>query len=354
MKMSHDRTRSTEQGAIALLVCIALLGALIVSAPSAAAPVYTDWSQAVNLGPVVNSTSPDAGPALSADGLSLYFYSGRPGGVGSDDIWVSHRGSAADAWGPPADLGAPIDSTARDFVPAFSPDGHWMFFASDRAGGYGGPDLYESYRADVHDDFGWGTPTNLGAGVNSAAADNGNGYFENGGHPQLYFGSDRIGPAGSADLYVSDLMADGTWGTARLVPELNSTATENRPTLRQDGLEIFFYSARAGSIGSSDIWTSTRSSVDAPWSTPVDLGSAVNTSASEVHPYLSADAESLIFSSAQPGGTGMSDLYVTTRSQVLPTTKDDCKRGGYVRFGIFKNQGDCVSYVATDGSNQAG
>ena len=313
----------------------------------------------MNVGPVVNSAATEQGPAFSPDGLSLYFYSNRAGlgAVGSDDIWVSQRTSLDAPWGTPADLGPTINSTSRDYVPAFSTDGHWMFFASDRPGGYGPTtgtptsDLYESYRANVHDDFGWQTPTNLGAGVNTAASENGNGYFYNGGHPQLYFGSDRIGPAGSADLYVSNQQPDGTWGQATLIPELSSPATENRPTLRQDGLEIFFYSARTGSIGgSTDLWTSTRTSVDAPWSAPVDVTS-VNSSATDLHPYLSTDALSLVFSSARPGSQS-TDLWITTRTQIVPTTKDECKNGGFQRFGIFKNQGDCVSYVATGGANQ--
>lgn len=35
----------------------------------------------------------------------------------------------------------------------------------------------------------------------------------------------------------------------------------------------------------------------------------------------------------------------------LPTTKDQCKGGGWEIYGVFKNQGDCVSYVATNGKN---
>jgi hypothetical protein len=35
----------------------------------------------------------------------------------------------------------------------------------------------------------------------------------------------------------------------------------------------------------------------------------------------------------------------------LPTTKDDCKNGGWQSYGDFKNQGDCVSFVATGGEN---
>ena len=45
---------------------------------------------------------------------------------------------------------------------------------------------------------------------------------------------------------------------------------------------------------------------------------------------------------------------MTTRAQIFPTTKDECKNDGLERFGIFKNQGDCVSYVATGGNNAPG
>ena len=35
----------------------------------------------------------------------------------------------------------------------------------------------------------------------------------------------------------------------------------------------------------------------------------------------------------------------------LPTLQDQCKNGGWKTFGIFKNQGDCVSFVSTIGKN---
>ena len=339
-----------------LMVGAAVLWFAVATGLSSAAPIFTAWSAPVWLGPVVNSASTEQGPALSADGLSLYFYSGRAGGVGSDDIWVSQRASVNDSWGAPANLGPTINSTSRDFVPAFSPDGHWMFFASDRPGGFGLADIYESYRADVHDDFGWQAPVNLGPGVNSTANDNGVGYFANvdGGEPELFFGSDRLGPPGNADLYVSQQQPDGSWGTATVIPELSTSSTENRPTLRSDGLEMFFYSARPGGLGGTDIWTSTRTSLDAPWSTPVDLPAPVNSSDTELHPYLAGNGTVLVFASSRAGGSGSTDLYMATRTQILPAVKDDCKQNGWQYYGVFKNQGDCVSYVATGGTNQSG
>ena len=324
----------------------------IVAPLTTAAPVYTNWSTPVNVGPAVNSSATDAGPALSPDGLSLYFYSTRPGGAGEDDIYVSQRASVTDAWGPAQNLGLTVNSAFRDIVPAFSTDGHWMFFSSDRPGGYGMADIYASWRPDVHDDFGWQTPVNLGPNVNSSGNDNGVGYFDNDRHPQLFFGSDRAGGLGGPDIYVSNLQPNGTWGPATNVTELNSSAADNRPNISSDGLEIFFYSARSGGVGSTDLWVATRESVDAPWSTPIDVGAPVDTSAAELHPYLSADGTTLLFAGSSPSGLDL-DILMSIREQVLPATGNDCKKGGWKAFGIFKNQGDCVSWVATGGKNAA-
>jgi hypothetical protein len=298
-----------------LVASAALLWFGIATALPAAAPTvgFSDWSTPVNLGPVVNSAAGEAGPALSGDGLSLYFYSARPGGFGGNDIWVSQRPTVSGTWGAPVNLGPTINTEAAEFVPAFSLDGHWMFFASDRPGGFGLQDIWASWRPKIHDDFGWQTPTNLGPGVNSAADDNASTYFKKKGAPQLIFGSGRLGGA-ARDLFLSNLQADGTWGPATLIPELSSPSTENRPTIRRDGLEIFFYSDRPGGLGGNDIWVATRDTVDAPWSTPVNLGAPVNTSAVEQHPYLASDGKTLFFSSTRPGSAGL-DLYVTTRSK---------------------------------------
>jgi hypothetical protein len=52
---------------------------------------------------------------------------------------------------------------------------------------------------------------------------------------------------------------------------------------------------------------------------------------------------------------GLAELFasdVTVPVPTLPTDKDQCKKNGWQSFGIFKNQGDCVSAVATNGKNQ--
>jgi hypothetical protein len=51
---------------------------------------------------------------------------------------------------------------------------------------------------------------------------------------------------------------------------------------------------------------------------------------------------------------GFSGSLEVTKAPVLPTSKEQCKDGGWRSFGVFKNQGDCVSFIATGGKNQPG
>ena len=288
---------------------------------SAPAQRYSDWSAPINLGPIVNSEFNDVAPAISKDGLSLYFTSNRePGGFGGDDIYVSHRDSTDDAWGPPVNLGPTINTSFNDREPAFSSDGHLMFFVTNRQpGGFASNDIWVSRRVHTDNDFDWQTPENLGAGVNSSFADTGPSYFANEelGTPQLYFSSNRSGGT-IFRVYVSEQAADGSFGPALLIPELGVPLGANvTPSIRHDGLEIFLSSNRPGSLGFADLWVSTRETVLDAWSEPVNLGPTVNSTFVENLPDISSDGETLFFVSNRPGGLGLApDLWMTTRTKL--------------------------------------
>jgi hypothetical protein len=306
--------RNVYSISVALTVLLVLSLAVYTTA---AALKFSDWSAPVNLGPIVNSPFNDFAPAISKNGLSLYFSSDRPGGLGPSDIWVSQRNSRDDPWGVPVNLGPPVNTSFGERAPNFSRDGHWMFFVSDRPGGVGGDDLWVSWRTNIHDDFGWQPPINLGAGVNTATFDAGATFFENdeAGTPLLFFGSTRAGGPGGEDIYVSAQTADGSFGPATLVSELSSPQSDRRPTIRFDGLEIIFFSNRPGTLGGADLWASTRETVFDSWSVPVNLGPVVNSTSNEAPSYLSSDGRILILTSDRPGGFGSGDLYVTTRQR---------------------------------------
>jgi hypothetical protein len=249
--------------------------------------------------------------------------SNRPGGLGGLDIWVSTRASVGDPWGAPENVGAPVNSGANDFCPTIARDGHLFYFVSNREGGCGGADIYTTR---LRNNSGFDPVQNLGCQVNSAA-DEASPFPlpEPGSGPVLYFSSLRPGgltaePSGAAvgdsDLYVSESHG-GVFGPASLVPGANSASEDGQPNVRRDGLELFFFSNRPGTLGMADIYSATRESTSVPWSTPVDLGSNVNSAAAETRPSLSWDGTTLYFGSTRPGGEGSTDHYVTTRERLL-------------------------------------
>jgi len=276
----------------------------------------SEWSEPVNLGPTINTGFNEQGPNLSKDGLTLYFGSDRPGGVGSFDLWVARRACADCPWDAPVNPGPVVNTTASETGPGLSIDGHLLFFTSTRAGGQGLSDLYLSQRADAKDDFGWGPPVGLGPDVNTAASEAGAEYLQSAedGTGNLYF--NRAPPGGTADLYYAPLTRDGeTRGPAILIPELSDpTGTDQGATLRTDGREVFFFSTRSGGLGGADLWTSTRRSIHDAWSAPVNLGAPLNSAAAEQQPSLSGDGRTLVFASSRSGGFGGTDIWMSTRT----------------------------------------
>ena len=297
---------------------VLMMFALIAVSIPAGAQHYSSWSPAVNLGSIVNTPATEGCPFIAKSELALFVVSIRAGGAGGQDIYVSQRDSRHDPWGPLESLGPVINSAGNDLCPTLTIDGHHLFFVSDRPGGCGKQDLYVARRRNKRDDFGWEAPENLGCMVNSADNDFTPSLFEDEatGQSIMYFGSDRPG-VGSVDIYSSTRDVDGAFAPAALVVDLSTPSVDERPNVRKDGLEIFFDSDRPGTIGGTDLWVASRESLDAPWSTPVNLGSAVNSTSTELRPSLSFDGVTLYFSSNRaPGGRGSQDIYVTTRDRV--------------------------------------
>lgn len=309
----------------------------------AGAQQFGPWSAPVHIGaPVSSALYADLSPAISKDGLSLYFTcirgnAANPACPEGDGIYVAQRKTLDRPWENPRFVMAGTD-------PNLSIDGHRLYFAFNG-------DLYLSRRRDKRDDFSWGPPEYLN-GINSAFSEGSATVFEDEatGVTYLYFSSNRtdLGGPGDMDIYVSTLQADQTWSTPVVVSELSSSVFDNHPIIRRDGLEIFFVSNRCGSLlnaqnkPSNDIWTSTRASTSEPWSTPLNIDadssgvtvcqgmpavtSNVNTGRHDGKASLSFDGTTLYFGAAQrPGnlGTGCPygatcffDLWVSTREKL--------------------------------------
>ena len=107
------------------------------------AKISDPWGESVKLGPPVNSAYGESYPCVSRDGLSLYFTSNRPGGLGGTDIWVTTRSSILAPWTQPINLGPPVNTSYQDGGPRLSEDGFTLYFYSTRPGGYGDSDLWQ-------------------------------------------------------------------------------------------------------------------------------------------------------------------------------------------------------------------
>jgi hypothetical protein len=289
---------------------------------------FTDWVAPINLGLVVNTAVNDQRPTISRDGLSLYFGSNRAGSIGTtegSDLYVSKRPARDLPWGPPVKIEA-LSSIGDDNAPTFSPNAHWVILGSDRPGGCGGIDLWIAYRRNIHDDFNWDTPTNLGCVVNSPDNDDGPTLFINPWNDwvTLYFTSTRPGGFGDFDIWRTDaagpLNRRVHFGIPQEEPELSSAGRDTRTTIRRDGLEMYITSNREGSVPAAngvpslDIWVATRASVWHPWNTPVNAAS-LNTPANDGAPSLSWNGRTLYYDSTRPGGLGGRDLTVTARTR---------------------------------------
>ncbi|HEY9376966.1 MAG TPA: hypothetical protein VIQ02_07720 [Jiangellaceae bacterium] len=289
-----------------------LLVVVAATVPGAAqAKQLTDWGPAELVANVNDPVAADGCPIESPDGLSLYMASTRRGDP--NDIWVATRGSKDAEFGTPTMLPEPVNSNAADFCPT-PLHGNYLLFVSTRGGvdaygttACGGGDIYITRQSAATGD--WAAPRNLGCapnGPNGTGTEFGPSLVETDIGTLLYFSSGGALGTNTQDIYVSVQLADGSFGPPTPVAELNTSADDVMPNVSKDGLEIVFASTRPGGNGAFDIYTATRSSVGDPWSTPVNLGSNVNTGAAETRPSLSWDGERLYFGRA-------GQIYVSER-----------------------------------------
>ena len=93
-----------------------------------------------------DSKENDFDPAFAPDGLGVYFFSNRKGGLGGDDIYFVSFDPKTASYGAAVNLGPEINSPKDEWAPAVSPDGATLLFATDGRGGRGKHDLFVAER----------------------------------------------------------------------------------------------------------------------------------------------------------------------------------------------------------------
>lgn len=180
---------------------------------------------------VVSTPASEVRASISPDGQRIVWGStDRAGGAGGWDLWQAtlKQGRWQDA------QPLRVNSKANDFDPAFSADGRWLYFFSNREGGLGGDDLY---RVAVRGEGGFGAVENLGPGVNSKGDEWAPAPSPDG--AALMFASDGFGGSGRHDLFVARW--DGAaFGGRKPVPGVNTRNDEFDAAWLDAGRAIVF------------------------------------------------------------------------------------------------------------------
>ncbi|MES2807654.1 MAG: OmpA family protein [Bacteroidota bacterium] len=208
------------------------------------------WQKSVYLSDKINTPNFNEGSeSISQDGKFLFFTGcNRPDGRGRCDIYVTQK--RGDDWGKPFSLSPPVNTAGWESQPSISADGRTLFFVSNRAGGYGGYDIWKSTLSSK----GWGEPENLGPNVNTAY--NEQSPFIHPDDSTLYFCSNGWPGMGGQDLFVSRIGDDGKWRAPKnLGAPLNTHGDESGLSLTANGDFAFFSSNKLDGYGGFDIYT---------------------------------------------------------------------------------------------------
>jgi hypothetical protein len=250
------------------------------------------WSAPARIAAVSALGYYESDPAISADGLELYFTSDRGG---ARRIYMSTRFSTASAWTPAVPVPALSGwAGTYDYGPELSHDGLTIWF-SRAVAGQPGPQLYTATRAIRS--LGWSAPTL----VEELATVRVSSPHVSQDGLALYFSS---ADAAIPDIYIANRPSlTDTWRNVRTVNRFNSGALDEAPTTARAEREAYFDSARGGALR---VYRSTRT-LDTGWSIPAVVDELAGASRVDVTP----DAAYMVMMIAPNGGDP--DIYESRR-----------------------------------------
>lgn len=204
----------------------------------------------------------------------------------------------------PESLGPAINTSLPEYLPSLSADGQLLVFTRVVDG-------QEDFFYSVRDSAGvWAEATPLhelntlqNEGAHCLSAD---------GRTLLFTACNYPGGMGSCDLFIST-WENGAWTKARnLGPPVNTASYESQPSLSADGNTLVFTSTRPGGLGKNDLWFTFRQP-DGRWATPQNAGPLLNTSEDDQAPFLHPDGQTLYFMSKGHPGMGNFDLFFSRK-----------------------------------------
>lgn len=258
-----------------------------------------------NLGPAVNSEADDMFPFISPDGKTLYFarknYRENTGPELRDDIYVSKFDNGK--WSTAVNIGEPLNNEQHNYVTWISGDGNSVLLANN----------YEKVKQDIsistQTGIGWSYPKALK--INDFYNDNAfSCYHMNTEGNVIVMAIERPDTFGDMDIYVSFLQSNKVWTAPKNIgTTINTAATEGSIFLAADNKTIYFASNGHSGYGGYDMFMSRRlDDTWMHWSPPVNLGSKINSTGHDYYYTIPASGDYAYFSSTN-NAYGKADLY---------------------------------------------
>lgn len=244
-------------------------------------------------------------PTLTADLRSIYFTTTRGDETGTD-VWFSSRANALDRFDPPEPFTL-VNTDEDEASPAISLDGLELFYGSDNAGGMGELDIWSVRRATR--EAAWSEPAPV-PGVNTAEDDipRPPGF----GGRLMPLGSRALGSGYYATYIAARTDSSAEFGAPALVRELlQDDHSTIDAFLSEDGLALYFNLTPDSGETKGDIYVAVRANVTEPFG-QAEAISELNSASDERDPWLSPDGRTLFFSSDRGGSL---NIYEAVRSE---------------------------------------
>jgi len=275
--------------------------------PDAAPPARCDLAKpfgAPTLVAGVNGASDDRFARLSADELTIYFASTRPGGPGGLDLYQATRDTRDGSFGTPSLM--PISTAADDWGATATADGLGLYFSRRNAAGTG--DILLATRGNLQTEFGGEAVL---AQVNTTAEDNEP--YLTADDRVLYFTSSR--DAGY-HLYRAERTGAGGFGNVQRLAEVDSPSSDAWAVPSADDLHLIWGSDRAdgGNAGRADIWEASRSPGETRFGN-IARNAELSSAGTDEPDWLSADGCVIYFASDRAGTTGGLDIWKAQRGR---------------------------------------
>lgn len=138
---------------------------------------------------------------------------------------------------------------------------------------------------------------------------------------ELYFSSNRPGGFGGKDLYKVTKDESGNWSNLQnLGPSINTEYDEDAPFIHPDNKTLYFSSNGHNTMGGFDIFFSSKTDLNNNWTKPANIGYPINTTSDDIGFVISADGNTAYLSSAHDNIFGKHDIYKVILHKTIPLT----------------------------------